>query len=253
VRAQKDEAGDFFRAVQKRKDQYQGFWIVDVDGNVLAAHHEVKNEKNWTGEVLQALAQGLAQAGPLSPRQVQPRELLPLRGKGTHADGSVSLALCVRGYLQGRPSGLGVYDTIELSPVDWRQVQPITTDVGATWKLAAAVVSKLSRCLSETSDQSTMARPSEVNQVEMMGKVVEVRNGVAVLTYEGRLAAVHAHPFQKGKTSSSQAQLQGIGTYDIARREMRYLLLVGTGSRRDFQPYDAEAKPIAMAIEWRRP
>ncbi len=252
IRARKDEAGDFFRAVQKQKDQYQGFWIVTPTGTVLAAHQDVKNEKNWTNEVLAALRFGLERAGPLPPRQYEPRELLPYRGKGTQDDGSVSLALCVRGYREGRPSGQGAYDTIDLSAVEWRDFTPPDPEVGAVWKLSRAVASRFSRCLSDRSDQSTMPKPEEVTQVEMTGTVLDVRRGVAVLRYEGRLAAVHAHPFEKGKTNSGQGQLQGIGTYDIERREMRYLLLVGTGTYREFQPYDRNVTPLAFVVEWQR-
>lgn len=252
VQKQHDEAAQFFRAVQKKKYQYQGLWVVTAEGDILAGHHDVKDEKNWTAEVLQTLATALERAWPLTPRQVAPRELLPWRGKGTREDGSVDLALCVRGYVLGKPSGRGVYDTIDLTSVEWRDFNPPDPTVGTTWKLSRDVVSKFARCLSDKSDQSTMPRPHETTQAEMTGTVVEVRRGVAVLSFEGRLASVHAHPFQKGKTNSSQAQLQGLGTYDIGARRMRYLMLVGTGRYREFQPYDRDVTPLGIVVEWRR-
>jgi hypothetical protein len=253
IRARKDEAGDFFRAVQKKKDQYQGFWIVTPQGDVLAAHHEVRNEKNWTGEVLAAINEGLRRAGPLPLRQVEPRELLPLRGKGVQEDGSVSLALYVRSFEKGRPANhQGVFDTIELTAQEWKEFVPPEATPGASWEISQTVASKLSRGLSFYSDQSTMPRPNEVTQVELIAKVAEVRRGVAIFTLQGQIAAVHTHPFEKGKTNRSQAQFLGVATYDLDGRDMRYLLLYGTGTYRNFQPYDRDVTPLGFVAEWQR-
>jgi hypothetical protein len=238
--------------VQKQKDQYQGFWVVSPRGQVLSAHHQVKNDKNWTNEVLVALAEGLRQAGPLTPRQVVVRELLPFRGKGTHEDGSVSIALYVRQLFAGKIMNQCVFDTLELNAQEWREFGPAEATVGHTWLVHRDVASKLSRCLSAQSDQSTMARPNEVTSVELRGTVQEIRRGVAVVTYEGHIAALHHHPFEKGKTSSSQARWLGIGTYDLAARQMRYLIMVGSGGRREFQPHDREEMPLKFVFEWQR-
>jgi hypothetical protein len=252
IRARKDAAGDFFRAVQAKKNQYQGFWIVSPAGEVLAAHHEYKSEKSWTNEVLAAVEQGLSRAGPLRPRHVEPRELLPWRGKGIQEEGRVSLALCVRQMSRGKPAGQGVFDTLDLSAREWKEFAPPEPTAGTKWRLAPALASKFTRCLSGLSDQSTMPRPEEATEVEFSATVEEVRSGIAIITYEGRLAAVHAHPFEKGRTNNTQARLVGIATYDIAAAEMRYLLMYGTGTYRHFQPYDREVTPLGIVVDWQR-
>jgi hypothetical protein len=253
IRARKDEVGDFFRAVQKKKDQYQGFWIVTSSAAVLSAHHEVRNEKNWTGEVLAALDEGLRRAGPLPPRQVEPRDILPFRGKGIHEDGSVSLALYVRSFEHGRPANhQGVFDTIELTVQEWKEFAPPAMEPGTSWRIAPEVASKFSRGLSYMSDQSTMPRPNEVTQVEVVARLQEVQRGVAILTLQGRLAALHTHPFEKGKTNSGKAKLLGIATYDLDAHEMRYLLMYGTGTYRHFQPYDRDVTALGLVAEWKR-
>src|SRR5207244_4073580 len=85
IRKVRDEGGDFFRAVQKQKDQYQGFWIVAPDGKVLSAHHE-HSEKMWVQEVRAALRAGIAAFGPIAPRRPAWRDPLPLRGRGVQPD-----------------------------------------------------------------------------------------------------------------------------------------------------------------------
>ncbi len=223
------------------------------EGDVLAAHHKVHDEKNWTNEVLFALNDGVRRMRPLPPRQPEPRELLPFRGKGVQEDGSVSLALHVRSLTQGRPSlHHGVYDTVDLTAAQWKEFAPPDSAVGTSWRLPKEVFSQFSRGLSSISDQATMPRPGDVFQGELVGKVVDVRRGALVITYDGQIAAVHLHPFVQGKSNGGKAQLQGIGTYDLEARELRYLLLLGTGASRELQPTLGESVPLGFAVEWQR-
>lgn len=252
IRKRKDAVGEFFQAIQKQKAQYQGIWIIAPNGKVLAAHHEVKNEKRWTHEVLDTIDAALRQTGPLEPREPQEFDVLPYRGKRVRPDGSVTLALTARTIYQGRPQGGGAFDDVQFTAKQWAQFAPRKGESGERWRLPREVVREFSRCLSGVNDQTGMPRPHEVKEAALSAHVRTVRGGVARIDYQGSIAAVHQHPFEKGKFSTGAAQIEGVGLYDVARKEMRALYLYFDGTARAFQPWDREAHRIAAGVEWVR-
>src|SRR5207253_2325290 len=104
IRKAPGEAGDFFRAVQKQKpEQYQGLYMVNADGKVLANHHNYKSEKTWPQEVLKDLEPGLRAFGAIKPRDVTRVDPLPQRGVGFVKDGGVCLGVFLRYSIKGIP------------------------------------------------------------------------------------------------------------------------------------------------------
>jgi hypothetical protein len=256
IRDAKNEAGDFFRAARLQKNQYQGLWVIAPDGKVLAGHHEHSEEvKKWTAEVLATIDTALEKAGPLTARKFEPRDVLPHWGKTVQKDGSVTLALWTRYFFQGKGIGKGAVDAVTFSAKQWQEFappEPASGDPvkGKTWHIAGKVASEFSRCLSTVSDKATMPTPDEVTEVDFTGSVERVKNGIASISYAGRISTLHTNPFNKKYVNTAHAKLRGIGTYDIAKREMVSLLWILEGSTRDVRATDQD--PLAAVVEWRR-
>ncbi len=254
TRDEKSPSGDLLRRFIKQKQMYQGMWIVDNDGKVLAAHGQFEEDRaKWARQVDELLAEGLKKFGAkLSAREPEKKDLLPFRGKGVQAEGKVTLALSTRYVHQGKGLDFGVFDTIHLSAEQFAEFAPPKAKKGETWTVTKETASQFSRCLSVFSDQSHMPLPREVTDVAFTGAVAEVKDGKATLTFAGRIAAVHEHTFLKGKTNSGKATLRGIAVYDVAKQEMLSLHAVLEGTYRQFQPYDKEDNPLAACVEWVR-
>ena len=173
---------------------------------MLSGHHDVKDHKNWSTEVLDTLDAGLKAFGPVSPRRVKPTGPLPHRGVGAGPDGAVTLAVYTRYLHQGKRDGPAVIDSLTLPAGQWRAFLPAEATAGTEWALPEAVARQLCRGLSPSSDQSTMPRPREVTSVRLTGQVVEVKDGIARVRYRGEIAARHT---SEGKTSHGQAQVIG--------------------------------------------
>jgi hypothetical protein len=249
VRAAKDAGGELFRSVQKQKDQYQGIWIVAPDGKVLAGHHEIKNHKTWTQEVLATIDASLEAFGPVSQRQATRVDPLTYRGLGVRPDGSITLAITVRYTHAGRPEGDGVIDSLTLPEADWAGLTPPATDKARGWAVPENVARQFSRILSPNSDQSTMPRPDEITAVRLAGRVLAIENGRARLAYEGTIAASHTY---EGKVSHAEARLTGVGSYEVKSGRLLSFLLVVDGTYRMPPPHDKDLRTTAAAVEWRR-
>lgn len=252
IRKRRDAVGDFFRSMQKQKAQYQGIWIISPEGKVLAAHHNVKDEKRWTHEILDTIDVALRQTGPLEPREPQEFDILPYRGKRVRPDGSVTLALTARTIYQGRAQGGGAFDDVSFTAKQWAEFAPRKGEPGERWRVSRDVVRAFSRCLSGINDQTNMPRPHEVKQADLTAHVRTVRGGIARIDYQGNIAAVHQHPFEKGKFSTGAAQIEGVGLYNVARKEMQALYLYFDGTWRAIQPWDRDVNRLAAGVEWVR-
>jgi hypothetical protein len=236
-----------FRSVQRQKDQYQGLWIVSPAGKVLAGHHDIKDPKNWPQEVLDTLDAGLKAFGPVKPRQVQPMAPLPYRGSGARPDGSVTLAIYTRYLHRGRRDGPAVIDSLTLPAGAWKAFTPPRALAGTEWMLPEAVARQLCRGLSPSSDQSTMPRPGEVTAVRLVGRVIEVQQGIARVAYRGAIAARHTY---EGKPSHGQAEVIGRGVYDVKAGRIQSLRLLFEGTHRSPPPYDKAARETGAVVEW---
>ena len=252
IREAKDEAGDFFRAARTQKQQYQGIWIIAADGKVLAAHQNYKNIKNWPDEVLATIDAALDRAGPLTTRRPEPKDVLPYWGKGVAADGTVTLACHMRYFFQGKGIGNGAVDAAPIAAKDWKEFAPPEAVKGKTWHLSGKVASEFSRCLSIVSDKSAMPRPDEVTEVEIVGAVERVKNGLATLSYAGYIRALHTNPFNKDHVTRVRANMRGTAVYDVEKQEMVSLLWIFEGVSRTVQPPSKDESPFAAVVYWQR-
>ena len=109
---------------------------------------------------------------------------------------------------------------------------------------------EFSRCLSTVSDKSMMPSPDDVTKVDLNGSVSRVSDGMATLSFTGHIAALHTHTFNKKYVYRSKATLTGVGTYDIAKKEMVSLLWIFEGSSRLIG--ETTPHPLAAVVEWRR-
>jgi hypothetical protein len=251
VQDAKTPSGELYRAIHKQRPQNQGLWIVAPDGKVLGGFHDIKDKSNWTGEVREAIDAALTAYGKIPPRDVKPVDPHPFRGRGVKPDGSVALASSVRIMHDGQPLGEGVVDSIVLDAKTWKLFAPTEAKVGTSWNLTEEAIRPFSRCLSPTSDLVTMPRPEDVNRGRLSAAVTRIEKDIATITIRGNLAAIHQHPYEKGKTNAAEARIQGAATYDVKKGTMRELILILDGEYTDYQPYDREKTLFLAGVEWR--
>jgi hypothetical protein len=248
TRNAKDAGGELLRSVQKQKPQYQGIWIVAPDGKVLAALHDFKSDKDDAKirETLSVIDRGLQAFGPVKPRRVTEGANVPYRGVDYRPDGSVTLAAYVRAFDNGRPLPRPVQDSFTLSAKEFGNLVPPTFKSGTQWDVSKEVAGKLARCLSPSSDQSTMPRPEEVTALELRGRVRAVVQNEAWIGFIGHIKASHLY---EGKRNRGAAKIRGLASYNFQTKKMMFVSLVLEGTFRGFPPYD-EAIPIAAVAQW---
>jgi hypothetical protein len=248
VRKAKDTGGDLFRAVQKQKPQYQGIWIVSPDGKVLASQHDFKSERDneKVRETLAVLEEGLRAFGQVNARPPTAGTGVLYRGEEFLPDGSVTLALYVRAYDNGRPLPRPVQDSFPLSAREFRDFAPPALKVGTQWTVPPEVANNLGRCLSPSSDQSTMPRPNEVTTVELRGRVRAVVQNEAWIGFHGVIKASHLY---EGKRNHGEAKIRGLASYNFETKRMMFISFVLEGTFRGFPPYD-EPRQIAAVAQW---
>jgi hypothetical protein len=252
IREAKGPAGNFFRSVQKqRPEQYQGLYLVNAEGKVLASHQQFKSEKTWANEVLADLKPGLEAFGEIKARAVERVDPLPYRGTGVRKDGGVTLAIYLRYGIKGVPLREvpnPTIDSLTLTAEEWTAWAPAKPGSGTSWTVPEGVARKFSRVLGP-SDEDSMPRPEEVESVAFTGKVQAIQDGVAYLTYEGRIKGAHETQSNKGKCHG-EATLTGVGAYDLKAKRMLSLTLVFDGVFRNVKPYDQPAN-YSGVVEWR--
>ena len=245
--------GDFFRAVQKQKPaQYQGLYLVNADGKVLASHQNYKSEKTWSRELLADLQPGLRAFGSVQPREFRRVDPHPQRGVGILADGGVCLGLYVRYAIQGIPYRElpnPTIDSLVLTADDWRVLAPPKRAVGAEWAIKDEVGRKFARVLGP-GDENSMPRPNEVKSVHFTARVQAIRDGVVYVGYRGAITGAHNTQSNRG-LCHSQAELVGSARFDAKTGRLLALVWVFDGVFRDVAPYDAPKRFSAVA-EWRK-
>jgi hypothetical protein len=97
-----------------------------------------------------------------------------------------------------------------------------------------------------------MPRPQEVNDVQLTGKVHSLRDDTAILTYSGRIAAVHRHLYHKSKTNRCASRIEGVAEYNLKTQQLRAVAFVAEGVFHNFQPYDQQGQVIVAGAEWLR-
>jgi hypothetical protein len=253
IREDKGPAGTFFRDVQKQRPaQYQGLYVVTAEGRVLASHQQYKSEKTWPQEVLADLELGLKAIGDVKPRDAKRVDPLPYRGKGVKDDGSVVLAIYLRYSIKNIPLmelPNPTIDSLPLTAEEWAAWAPTKPGLGMSWNVPEGVARQFSRVLGP-SDEDSMPRPKEVSAIQFTGKVQNIEDGIAHLSYTGHLKGSHETQSNKGKCHG-EAKLTGVGKYDVKKGRMLSLTLVFDGVFRNVKPYDESAK-YSGVVEWRR-
>jgi hypothetical protein len=271
VRKATDGSRELFLSIQRQKDQYQGIWIVSPEGKVLSGRHDYEDFDRGAIELLETIDAGLKAFGPVEPRPSRPVNLLPFRGTGVEADGSVSLALYGRQMLGGgrnavpagvepahawlwdgalRPDGPIMLDSVQLPAGEWAAFTPVKLEPGATWSLPEAVARKLTRLLSTSSDQSCMPGPEDARVAKLEASVESVEGGMAILRLSGRWEMMHLVEGDAKRPTYGAATAEGSAVYDIERKSMRSLLLVFGGTIRSGRP-DAPLNRTGAVAEWR--
>ncbi len=252
IRAQKDAAGDFFRGVQKQRPaQYQGLYLVAADGKVLASHQNFKTHRTWPREVLGDLEPGLKAFGAVKPREARRSDPLPRRGSGVRADGGATPAIYLRYSIKGIPLNElpnPTIDSLSLTAKQLTELSPPRPKTGVSWDIPEALGRQFSRVLGP-GDEDSMPRPHEVTSVKLMGRVRDVKDGVAYLVYEGSLSGSHLN--QAKKRTYGTAKLTGAGRYDVRTGRLLSFVWVFDGIYKGPPPYDQPAS-YSGVVEWSR-
>jgi hypothetical protein len=251
----KTPAGDFFRNVQKqRPKQFQGIYVVDLNGKVLGSQPDYREEKAGTLELLDIMRSSLKAFGDITPRRVRGGEPFPHRGVGVHKDGSVTLSIYLRINRDGgNAAGLGslTLDSLTLSAKEWATLLPPKNE--KKWHVPMAVARKWNRVLTHASDHSTMPLPEEVTDAKITGHVESVKNGITYLLYEGSIEGSHVYKYKphKGKRTYGKSMFLAYGAYDAEAGQMLSVTFMVGGNCKNVPPYD-ELVPFSGIMEWRR-
>jgi hypothetical protein len=123
---------------------------------------------------------------------------------------------------------------------------PPAIKTGTQWLVPKEVAGKLARCLSPSSDQSTMPQPDEVTDVELKGRVRAVVKDEAWIGFIGHIEASHLY---EGKRNRGGAKIRGLASYNFRTKKMMFVAFVLEGTFRGRPPYD-EPRPIAAVAQW---
>ncbi len=234
----------FLLPLMKQRDQEQGLWIFSPDGKALGGFEGFGAMHAKTKRLIEDVLHAF---GPVEPRKVAKVETHPHRGKGFRSDGSVCLAEYVR---RRDPSKIRspVISSVILSRKEFETFAPLKAADGKEWTLLEAVAKKLCRVASPMCYQHA-PQPDWVKAVAVKARVRTIRNGLAELSYEGKMSSERT--WSNGKILSEQAlTLKGEGVYDIGARRMKSLLIVGVGTFRWPEEAPDEPVPFDALIEW---
>jgi hypothetical protein len=238
----------FLRPFMKNHPAQGSPCIFAPDGRFLGGFH---GYGDMAGRTRKLLDDALKAFGPVKPREAAALETHPYRGKGVMPDGGVSLAAYLRpsdaslAYLNTRTP---VVSSVSLTEKEFTALAPRQAVVGERWKLPDAVARRFSRVTSPLCRQHA-PEPDWVTGVEIHAEVRAIKDGMAWLHFDGRIASEHQ---VRAQTISVQAtKLTGEGVYDIEATAMRSVLLVGSGTLR--WP-EAPEKIVAfdVLVEWAR-
>jgi len=267
IRDAKDEGGDFYRLLTKQNPQYQGLYLATPDGRLLAApgSDPPSDPAGFTRKVLADVKSGLSEFGTITPRRVTPTNSLPYRGIGVRADGSVTLAISDKSIpvkdlsqLAGLSPNQLYLDSVTLSAAEWRALAPPDARAGSQWTIPEDIGRRFFPLLNP--HDMKFGDPAEVTDVQFVGRVASVRDGIASLVYGGRIAGTHRgtkYDAYEGKSLSGAVNMVGgVGAYDIQAGQMRSLTWVWHGMFWPwYDPYsDDRPQPgtYGAVVEWRR-
>jgi len=238
---------DWFRAVGKQKDQYQGVWIVSPDDKVLGGGDYGYKD---APKLLEAMDAALKAFGPVQPRNAKRQEPFPFRGIGVHPDGQVDLAL-YRCYLhQGKPDGPHLRDTLPLKKEEWSAFAPPKLVAGTEWVIPEEVARKLVRPFCLNTLGSDMPGPEDAKVARLTAKVESVKDGRARIRYTGTFEAVKLLK-EQNLSYRGAATAAGVAEYDVEKKAMLSLLVVFRGTyQQGEKPQTQKGRPFGAVAEW---
>jgi hypothetical protein len=240
---------DWFRAVGKQKDQYQGVWIVSPADKVLGGgDFEYKDAP----KVLATMDAALKAFGPVQPRNAKRQEPLPFRGVGVRPEGNVDLAL-YRCYLHlGKPDGPHLRDTLPLKKDEWSAFAPPKLVAGTEWTIPADVAKKLVRPFCLNTLGGDMPGPEDAKLAQLTAKVESLKDGRAQIRLTGAFEAVKLFK-EQNLSFRSTATAAGIAEYDLEEKALSSFLLVFQGAyQQGAQPETKTARTFGAVAEWHR-
>jgi hypothetical protein len=270
----KNAVGGFWRSVYRqgleKRSVQQGVYLATADGKLLSCcmpgrkpdggHDEAAAGRNWneiwTGQVRATLEEGLKAFGKVKPRRVNTAPVLPSDGVGVRSDGSVSLFCCTRYMTAGpKPDGIGepIIESVTLTAKEWAALAPPKAEPGAEWQIPDAVARKFHSVLGPSCSDS-LPTADEVTAVRFTGKVESVENGIAYLTYRGRIAGTHKSSSHGTEYQSEATMRGGVGACDVRDRTLLSVTMVFDCGRHDSKYYVPSGPPqkFGAVVEWRR-
>jgi hypothetical protein len=256
--------GDFFRIIygQTKKVQYQGLWLVTADGQLLSyTCGEGLPEVEVTKLVRRELQAGLEKFGPVTSREFVPSSALQYRGVGVRADGSVTLAVTDKQIIEGaakstiaRSYGKLTYiGEVTLSAEDWAALAPAEASPGSRWTVSQTVGRQFFTLLSPY--DTKFKSPDQVAEVQLAGQVRSVHDGIAYLTFSGRIAGKFTATgnWAGHELFTTMKMVYGIGAYDVEARRMLALKWLWEGAYSNFYrpPYRGQPEHFGAVVEWR--
>ena len=138
-----------------------------------------------------------------------------------------------------------VMSSVTLTRKEFRAFAPRRAVRGAKWTVPDTVAKKLCRVTSSGCYQHA-PQPDWITGVHLNAEVRTIKNGVAWLSYSGRVSTTDPRLSWK---NSSKVKLTGDGVYDIKTKKMRSVLIIGTGISRTAEFPDTTVSFHAL-IEW---
>ncbi len=205
---------------------------------------------------------GLKKFGNVAPRQFQQASVAS-RGIGVRPDGGVTLAIFDKEISQHllsdrlRPDQIGATQigSVTLSAADWSALAPPEPRAGTRWTVPESVGRQFWPLLSPS--DAKFSRPDEVDDVQFMGRVTDVRDGAAYIAYGGRISGLHNGDGRgwKGHELFTKMKLvSGVGIFDSRSGQMLALTWVFDGVYSNYYrpPYHGQPIRYGWVLEWRR-
>src|SRR5262249_50658680 len=99
--------------------------------------------------------------------------------------------------------------------------------------------------------------PGDVTEFQITGRVASVREEIATIDFQGRVAGTHDHLFGGRKrviASTAVRMIDGVGAYDIRAGQMLSLTWVWEGLYWEYPDPSKRGQPerYGAVVEWRR-
>jgi len=166
------------------------------------------------------------------------------------SDGSVCLAEYVRRRGEQKLHAhvsTPIISSVTLSKREFGTLAPREALRGKEWTLPEEVAKRFCRLTSPLCYQHA-PQPDWVTDAHIDARVGSVEDGVARVSYAGRISSVHVAG-GGGKISQQKVTLTGQGLYDTEAKRLRSLLIVGPGTLLWTEAPD-QPVPFDALAEW---